>query len=208
MLADAPQELRRELLLAEEADPPGSAIVTGRIMGGPGEPSRPRAVRDGSRRLACGEHLELAEPTGDHRPQRAVRRDAEKTVALSQLAVLVAPTDDERSGELLLAKRERHDVERVVGVHQQLRTNLLAGIEYLAEARDNVGVPVQDRRNEHRCGATVGGLGKSLGERGRRQGGDFHDAGPFLGPAVELAAGGGKTFRGPVPAGGRRPRGG
>src|SRR5437879_13142465 len=94
MLADAPQELRRELLLFEEVEHPGSAIVTRRIIGGAGEPRRARAVGDGSRRLACGEHLELAEPARDPRPQGAARGNPQKGVTLAQLAVLVAAAHD------------------------------------------------------------------------------------------------------------------
>src|SRR5207249_12255631 len=39
---------------------------------------------------------EFAEPPGEHRPQAASRRDAQKGIAFSELAVLVAAAGDER----------------------------------------------------------------------------------------------------------------
>ena len=58
----------------------------------------------------------------------------------------------------------------------------------MGEVGHDVGVLVQDGRDEHRRGTVIDGLGESLGERGRRERRYLHDGDPFLGQAVELAA--------------------
>src|SRR2546425_60643 len=51
---------------------------------------------DAATRIGLFERPELAEPSGQHRTQRASSRYAQETVALSELTVFVSPTGDER----------------------------------------------------------------------------------------------------------------
>src|SRR5207247_3584429 len=114
VVADLAQQRGCEPLLLEEIEYARRAIVARWIIGGAGEPRRARAVGDGTTGITGRERRELAEPTGDHRSQRAARGNPQKAVALTQLAILVAAADHKRARELVLPQGERHDVERVI----------------------------------------------------------------------------------------------
>src|SRR5207244_6170223 len=110
MAADLAQPVWRQLLLDVEVEHGGRAIVRRRIVGRAGEARGACSVLY-TARIALFERCELAEPAGQHRPQHASARDTEKTIALAELAVLVAAAGDERFLESELADVERHDVE-------------------------------------------------------------------------------------------------
>src|SRR2546429_10004971 len=110
---------------------------------GSGEPRSARAVGDGTAWVTGRERLELTEPTGDHRSQGAARGNPQKAVTLAQLAVLVAAAHDAGFQQPVSLEGERHDVERVIRVHQQLRARAAARREHMGEVRHDVGILVQ-----------------------------------------------------------------
>src|SRR6266516_1422210 len=125
VVAQLTQSVWRELLLVEERKHRGRPVMTGGIVRRPGEARRPRAVMHQSFRRRLGQLGELAEPPRHDRAQRAVGGQAQKPVAAAQLAVLVAASDHVGGLEALLAERERDDVERVIGIDEQLRAGAL-----------------------------------------------------------------------------------
>src|SRR5437660_12011522 len=114
------------------------------IVRRPGEPCRPRPIGD----LPWGGHLgelrELAEPTGHHWAELAVRGHPQERIATAELAVLVATTDDVRLLEAKLAQIERHDVEGVIRIHEQLRADSPACREHRAQVRDDLRGAIED----------------------------------------------------------------
>src|SRR5690242_18139081 len=121
MLAHLSQEVRTQPLYVEKVEHRSRSVMARRIVGRPGEPGGARTVSDlqSHRRFPMSQRLELAEPAGDHRPERAVARNPQEAVSLAQLAVLVAAADHECLRQPLSSQRERHDTERVIDVYEQ-----------------------------------------------------------------------------------------
>ena len=90
-----------------------------------------------------GTGRELGEPSGQNGPQPAAPGEAQEAVPFPQLAVLVPASHHERVLEPHLHHRERDRVERVVGVHEQLRTHPPAGLRQLAQSIHNAGIPIK-----------------------------------------------------------------
>src|SRR5690242_1563445 len=95
MLAHLAQQRGVQSLLLEEVEHRRGAVVARRIVRRPGEARGALSVRHLARIRRLRQLGELAEPSGDDRPQGAIFRDPEERVALFQLAILVAAADDE-----------------------------------------------------------------------------------------------------------------
>src|ERR1051326_8222708 len=90
MLIQLAQPFWRELLLLEELEHRGAAVMTREVVRRARKPRRPRPIRHAStRRLR--QIGEFAEPAGEHRPERRVGGESQERVARAELAVLVAP---------------------------------------------------------------------------------------------------------------------
>src|SRR5690348_2780856 len=81
-LVELAQPFRRELLVTEEPEDLGAAVMAGGIVSRAREPCRAAPVLD----LPAGfriQVLELAVPAGDHGAHRGIGREAQKAVALA-----------------------------------------------------------------------------------------------------------------------------
>ena len=116
-------------------------------------------------------------------------RDAQETIPLAELTVLVSCAGDERVPQSLPLQRQRDRVHVVVCVHEQLRSHPTAVIENGTQPRHDVGARIEDRGREHCGGTAVRGGDEPLGDRVGGLGAHLDDLEqPVLGEAVQLAA--------------------
>src|SRR5690349_17379919 len=188
MLVQLSQPLRSQLLLFEKLEYRGSSIMTREVVRRAGESRRAGTIYHRTTAGRATQIRELAEPARHHWPEVGVLRESQKRIAGPQLAVLVTAPDHVRALQPFLYERERHDVERMIGVHHQLRTHALAGLLGGLEIRHELRVGVEHRRDQHRRCAIVDRYGQPLGQRrgGHRRDLDYLDA--FFRQAIELPA--------------------
>src|SRR5688572_14413309 len=137
MLAHLAQERRREPTLTEEVEHTDGAIMAGRIVGRAGELVASLSIGYSPRVLPVRQDSKLAEPPGNHRPKIGVRWDPHEAVSLPQLTILVPAANDEGVAQSLVVERDRHDVERVIGVQQQPAPVAPAARRHLSEPAGN-----------------------------------------------------------------------
>src|SRR6266404_1377689 len=90
MLTEFAQTFRRELPLLEKPEHRRPSIMARKVVCRPRKPRRTRPILHPPAR--CLRQIrKLTEPSGEHGPERRVRRKPQKRIPRPQLTVLIAP---------------------------------------------------------------------------------------------------------------------
>ena len=186
MLADVAKERRIESFVCEEAKHRSPAIVARRIVRGAGETIAAGGVRHAMRGSRGFERAELAVPACHHWAQVTSFRQPKEAVAFAELAVFVAAAHYERIEQILCRERQRHDVELVVDVEQQMCAMPPAPCCHLAQAPRDAPRIEEHRGNQHERGPIIDGAREARRERVERTLRHAYDLEPFFCEPIEL----------------------
>ena len=120
--------------------------------------------------------------------RRAAIRHAQEAVALAELAVLVAAAGDERAVQSHRRDVERHDVEMVIGVDQQLGAMRRACRRHAIESGTIAAVSKSTDDTSTASVRSFTALASAIGQRVHRMRGDLRHLDAFVGESIHLTA--------------------
>jgi hypothetical protein len=132
-----------------------------------------RCATEGRGTLAVGdrshvrilEGVERGKPSSQDRTHVTTSRDAEKAIALTQLAVLVSASCNEHIIQVRSMQIERHDVDLVIRVDEQGDAVAAARGREHVETGDDLGCLKEDARHHHTRGVRIEQRNHALDKR-------------------------------------------